>query len=152
MDITWILIKKRNTGSMWNGQTRHLYSRKDFNNPNFSAVIDRHPATGDGETRVQLYQSYQSNNSASVSIVSQQQLRKRLPKKKVRPSTIVRRTYTAEKIPLLGESQLCAGYKGQKHTLTGYITRGVGHLCWDGIGLRKFNLTEGNYLGSCAII
>ena len=35
-------------------------------------------------------------------------------------------TYTAEKIPLLGEAQLWVEYEGQKYTLTAYITRGAG--------------------------
>jgi len=66
------------------------------------------------------------DTGVAVSIVSEEQLHKRLLNKKVRPSTIVLRTYTAEKIPLLGEAQLCVEYKGQKHTLTAYITRGTG--------------------------
>jgi len=43
------------------------------------------------------------------------------------------RTYTAEKIPLLGEAQLCVEHRGQKHTLTAYITKGAGPclLGWD---------------------
>ena len=35
-------------------------------------------------------------------------------------------TYTAEKMPLLGEAQLCVEHRGQKHTLTAYITMGAG--------------------------
>ena len=66
------------------------------------------------------------DTGAAVSIISEEQLRKRLPNKQVRPSTIVLRTYTAERIPLLGEAQLCVEYRGQKHTLTAYITKGAG--------------------------
>ena len=73
------------------------------------------------------------DTGVAVSIISEEQLRKRLPNKQVRPSTIVLRTYTAEKIPLLGEAQLSVEHRGQKHTLTAYITKGAGPclLGWD---------------------
>jgi len=80
------------------------------------------------------------DTGAAVSIVSEEQLRRRLPNKKVRPSTIVLRTYTAEKIPLLGEAQLWVEYKGQKHTLTAYITRGAGPCLLGRDWLRKIQL------------
>ena len=65
------------------------------------------------------------DTGTAVSIISEEQLRKRLPNKQVRPSTIVLHTYTAEKIPLLGEAQLCVEHWGQKHTLTAYIAKGA---------------------------
>ena len=80
------------------------------------------------------------DTGAAVSIVSEEQLRKRLPNKKVRPCAIVLRTYTAEKIPLLGEAQLSVEYKGQKHTLTAYITRGAGPCLLGRDWLRKMQL------------
>ena len=66
------------------------------------------------------------DTGAAVSIISEEQLRKRLPNKQVRPSTIVLRTYTVEKIPLLVEAQLCVEHRGHKHILTTYITKGAG--------------------------
>ena len=80
------------------------------------------------------------DTGAAVSIVSEEQLRKRLSNKQVRLSTIVLRTYTAEKIPLLGEAQLCVEYKGQKHTLTAYITKGAGPCLLGRDWLREIHL------------
>ena len=89
------------------------------------------------------------DTGAAVSIVYEEQLRKRLPNKQVRPSTIVLRTYMAEKIPLLGETQLCVEYKGQKHTLTAYITKGTGP-CLLGRGVTG-KYRESNFWGFCAV-
>ena len=81
------------------------------------------------------------DTGVAVSIVSEEQLRKRLPNKQVRPSTIVLRTYTAEKIPLLGRHSYVLNTRDRSIHSLHTLPRGQGHVCWDVIGYGKYTWT-----------
>ena len=68
--------------------------------------------------------TFEVDTGASVSLVSEQKLRKVLPHLKLKKANVALRTYTAEEIPLLGETELEVQYGRQRERLTLYVVKG----------------------------
>ena len=93
------------------------------------------------------------DTGAAVSIISEQQLRKILPDAKIEATNVKLKTYTAERIPMLGVTRVMVKYEGQSKRLTLYVTKGDGpcllgrewmksiRLNWKTIGLASLDTT-----------
>ena len=66
------------------------------------------------------------DTGAAVSIISEQELKKVLPDAEIKETNVKLRTYTSERIPLLGVTQVTVKYGEQSRKLTLYVTKGDG--------------------------
>ena len=66
------------------------------------------------------------DTGAAVSIISEQELKKVLPDAEIKEMNVKLRTYTSERIPLLGVTQVTVKYGEQSRKLTLYVTKGDG--------------------------
>ena len=79
------------------------------------------PVTLDGQ-RVDM----ELDTGAAVSIMSEEQQQKLFPKASVQPTNVVLRTYTTERMEVLGELLVKVSYEGQTHKLPLIIVQGKG--------------------------
>ena len=66
------------------------------------------------------------DTGAAVSVMSRQQQQKLFPQAQLRPSQVVLRTYTAEKVAVVGILPVRVAYEGQEHDLPLVIMQGNG--------------------------
>ena len=94
------------------------------------------------------------DTGAAVSIISEQRLKKILPDAEIKATNIKLRTYTSERIPLVGVTQVTVKYGEQSKRMTLYVTKGDGpcligrewlqsiRLDWKTIGLTILDMTH----------
>lgn len=66
------------------------------------------------------------DTGAAVSIISEQRLKKVLPDAEIKATNVKLRTYTSERIPLVGVTQVTVKYGEQSKKMTLYVTKGDG--------------------------
>ena len=94
------------------------------------------------------------DTGAAVSVISEQRLKKVLPDAEIKATNVKLRTYTAERIPLLGVTQVTVKYGEQSKKMTLYVTKRDGpcllgrewlrsiRLDWKTIGLAILDTTH----------
>ena len=68
----------------------------------------------------------ENDTGAVVSIISEQRLKKVLLEAEIKATNVKLRTYTLERIHLLGVTQVTVKYGEQSKRLTLYVTKGAG--------------------------
>ena len=81
------------------------------------------------------------DTGAAVSVMSRQQQQKLFPQAQLHPSQVVLRTYTAEKVAVVGILPVRVAYEGQEHDLPLVIVQGKGPALFGREWLAKIRLS-----------
>ena len=81
------------------------------------------------------------DTGAAVSVMSRQQQQKLFPQAQLHPSQVVLRTYTAEKVAIVGILPVHVAYEGQEHDLPLVIVQGKGPALFGREWLAKIRLS-----------